>query len=48
MDEAFEYILKDIVDLWMYVGALSLFCIICVYRYMSSSLEVRQGGSVIY
>ena len=34
--------------LWIYVGILSLVCIICVFRYMSSSLEVRQGGSVIY
>ena len=45
MDEIFECIL---VDKWIYIGVLSLFCIICVYRYTSSSLEVRQGGSVIY
>ena len=45
MDETFECIL---VDKWIYIGVLSLFCIICVFRYTSSSLEGRQGGSVIY
>ena len=45
MDEIFECIWWT---LWMYVGISSLICIICVFRYMSSSLEVRQGGSVIY
>ena len=45
MDGIFECIWWT---LWIYVGILSLVCIICVFRYMSSSLEVRQGGSVIY
>ena len=45
MDGIFERIWWT---LWIYVGILSLVCIICVFRYMSSSLEVRQGGSVIY
>ena len=45
MDRIFECIWWT---MWIYVGILSLVCIICVFRYMSSSLEVRQGGSVIY
>ena len=36
MDEAFECIL---VDKWIYIGVLSLFCIICVQVY-----EFIAGG----
>ena len=34
--------------LWIYIDVSLLFCIICMFRYTNSSLEVRQGGSVIY